>query len=226
MAELPIIYTVRLDLTEDVRDEFELWAAGKHIDDLLAAGFLSAMRFRSIHGDPQYMHLYQLPSVELLNTEKYQAVARNDDTPVRLSRGILNHSAALYQQQLAVQPGGASGNHGDGSAAGGGLTHAATVRMDVPEADAAELVRWHAEEHIPLMLEVPGMMNARLCRLTARHPTTPCREPEWISIYELENAGVVRDPAVKAANETDWAKRVHAVTTGVKFNVLERIAPF
>ena len=27
MAELPIIYTVRLDLTDEVRDEFERWAS-------------------------------------------------------------------------------------------------------------------------------------------------------------------------------------------------------
>ena len=45
MPELPIIYTVRLDLTDEVRDEFERWAAGKHIQDVLThPGFMWARR--------------------------------------------------------------------------------------------------------------------------------------------------------------------------------------
>ena len=226
MAELPIIYTVRLDLTDEGRDDFERWAAGKHIQDLLAAGFLSAMRFRSVHGDPKYLHLYQLPNTELLGTEKYKDVSRNDDTGSRLQESIRNHSAALYRQELAVNVPEAAGSNAGGSSAGGKLTHLATVRMDVPDPEAGEMFRWHEEEHIPLMLAIPGMINARLCRLTAQHPTTPCHEPEWISIYELENAEVARDPGLKAANETEWAKKIHAVTTGVRFNVMERIEPF
>ena len=59
MAKLPIIYTVRLDITPEARDEFEAWASTKHIDDLLAAGFLSATRFKASKGSPEYLHLYR-----------------------------------------------------------------------------------------------------------------------------------------------------------------------
>jgi len=225
MPELPIIYTVRLDLTDDVRDEFERWAAGKHIRDLLAAGFLSATRFRSIQGDPQYLHLYQLPNVELLSTERYKDVSKNDNTASQLRDGPLNHSAALYKQELTVDVPDLAGNQGAGSTLNNNPSHLATVRMDVPDEESADLVRWHREEHIPLMMAIPGVASARLCRRVAQHPVTPCHEPEWISIYELESADVVRDPSVTAANETEWAKKVHAVTTGVRFNLMERIAP-
>ena len=111
MAELPIIYTVRLDLTDEVRDEFERWASGRHIQDVLAAGFLSASRFRSIQGDPQFLHLYQLPNVELLGTDRYKDVARNDNTASRLRHGMLNHSAALYKQELVANISDKQGSH-------------------------------------------------------------------------------------------------------------------
>ena len=225
MAELPIIYTNRLDLADDVRDEFEPWAAGKHIQDVLAAGFLSGLRFRSIQGDPEFLHLYQLPNVELLSTDRYNDVKKNDNTANRLRYGMSNHSAGLYKQELAVNVPETPGSPSEGSTGGIKPTHLATVRMDVPEQESGELVRWHREEHIPLMMAVPGVVTARLCRLTAHHPISPCHEPGWISIYELESADVVRDPGVKAANETEWAKKVHAVTTDVRFNLMERIAP-
>ena len=217
MAELPIIYTVRIDLTDEVRDGYDLWASGRHSQDLLAAGFLSALRFRSIHGDPQYLHLYQLPNVELLSTERYKDVSRNDDTGSQFHHGTSNHSAALYKQEIAV-------NVSD-PASGFKSSHLATVRMDVPEAEADELVRWHREEHIPQMMAVSGVASARLCRFVSEHPVSPCHEPKWISIYEMESADVVQDAKVKAANETEWAKKIHAVTSDVRFNLLERIAP-
>ena len=61
MADAPIIYTVRLNLSEDVEDEANRWNNTAHISDLLAAGFLSAVRFRSIRGEPKYLHLYEFP---------------------------------------------------------------------------------------------------------------------------------------------------------------------
>ena len=224
MAELPIIYTVRLDLTDEVRDEFERWAAGRHIQDVLAAGFLSASRFRSIQGDPQFLHLYQLPNVELLGTERYKDVARNDNTANQLRHGMQNHSAALYKQELLVKTPDEPGSH-SGSTLDNKTTHLATVRMDVSSGASDELIKWHREEHIPLITAVTGVLSARLCRLTAKHPITKCNEPEWISIYEMESDEVLRNPGIKAANETEWAKKVHAVTHDVRFNVMERIEP-
>lgn len=225
MTKLPIIYTNRLDLKDEVRDEFEPWAAGRHIQDVLAAGFLSALRFRSIQGEPKFLHLYQLPNVELLNTERYNDVKKNDNTANRLRHGMLNHSAALYKQELAVNVAETPGSLGKGLTGKINPSHLATVRMDVPEEQSGELIRWHREEHIPLMMAVRGVVTARLCRLTAKHPTSPFNEPGWISIYELENADVVREAGVKAANETEWAKNVHAFTTDVRFNLMERIEP-
>ena len=102
MADLPIIYTVRLDMSQDVEEESNRWNNTNHISDLLGSGFLSAVRFRSIKGEPKYLHLYELPGLELLSTEAYANVRKNDTWGPKLSHGFSNHPASLYEQVLAV----------------------------------------------------------------------------------------------------------------------------
>jgi len=41
MPNHPIIYTVRMDVTDEVRSLFEEWASTRHIEDPLAAGVLA-----------------------------------------------------------------------------------------------------------------------------------------------------------------------------------------
>ncbi len=228
MPQLPIIYTVRLDITPEARDEFEAWASTKHIDDLLAAGFLSATRFRASKGRPEYMHLYELPDIELLQTEEYQNVGKNDATIAKVKDQLSNHSASLYEQVIAVNVPETPRSFPSPreSSVGGVLSkHLITVQMDVEAGREEELVKWHEEEHIPTLLQAKGMVNGRLCRRAANHPTTPCRDPEWVSIYEMEGPETLRDPKVKEANETEWAKRMHQATSDVRLCVLERITP-
>ena len=228
MAKLPIIYTVRLDITPEARDEFEAWASTKHIDDLLAAGFLSATRFRASKGSPEYLHLYELPNPELLQTEKYQNVGKNDATIGRLSNELRDHSASLYEQVIAVKvPETPRSFPSPRESSVGGVVskHLITVQMDVEAGREEELVRWHREEHIPTLLQAKGMVNARLCRRAAKHPKTPCRDPEWVAIYEMEGPETLGDPKVREANETEWAKLMHQATSDVRLCVLERITP-
>ena len=217
MEDLPIIYTVQLDVSEEMEEEANRWCNTTHISDLLAAGFLSATRFRSIRGEPRYLHVYELPSTELLSTEAYANVSKNDDWGARIIPSFSNHSASLYQQVLAMNvPETPEGVRSDCLIA---------VRMDVAPEAADELVQWHREEHIPLILEAKGAISARLCRKHGQHPRSPSHDPEWVSFYEIDSLDVLKDPKVKESNETDWAKRMHATTSSVSFGVLERIFP-
>ena len=102
MPDLPIIYTIRLDMQEDVTEEANLWNNTRHISDLLGSGFLSAVRFRSLKGEPEYLHLYELPNIDLLSTESYKNVRKYDDWGPKLSHGFSNHSASLYNQLVTV----------------------------------------------------------------------------------------------------------------------------
>ena len=57
------------------------------------------------------------------------------------------------------------------------------------------------------------------------HPRTPCLDPEWISIWEIDDADALRHPDLKAANDTEWARRVHEFTTDIRLGLHERIHP-
>ena len=230
MPDLPIIYTIRLDMQADVEEESNLWNNTRHISDLLGSGFLSAVRFRSLMGEPAYLHLYELPGIELLSTQAYKNVRINDDWGPKLSHGFSNHSASLYNQLVTVNINETPRTFEEprDPAKSMGAVQSdflITVRMDVHPDSAGELVKWHEEEHIPLLMKVPGFQSARLCRRGGLHPRTPCLDQEWISIYEIDNPDAARHPDVKAANGTEWAQRMHAVTTDVRLGLHQRIHP-
>ena len=173
MAELPIIYTVRLDLSPEVRDEFDAWAGTKHIDDLLSAGFLSATRFRASKGQPEYLHVYELPEIGLLQTEKYQNMGRNDNSMANLRHGVLNQSASLYEQVVAINvPETPQSFSSPRTTPVGGVRnrHLITVQMDVEAGQEEQLVEWHREEHIPKLLEAKGMVRRAVVPEGGRAP--------------------------------------------------------
>ena len=230
MPNHPIIYTIRLDMQEDVTEEANLWNNTRHISDLLGSGFLSAVRFRSLKGEPAYLHLYELPNIELLSTQAYKNVRINDDWGPKLSHGFSNHSASLYNQLVTANinetPRDFEEPRDPAKSMGAVQSpYLLTVRMDVSPDNADELIKWHEEEHIPMMMKVPGFRSARLGRRAGLHPRTPCLDPEWIAIYELDDPDAISHPDVKAANGTEWAQRMHAVTTDVRLGIHQRIHP-
>lgn len=228
MEKLPIIYTVRIDLSKDIEKEANRWNNTAHISDLLAAGFLSAVRFQSLKGKPKYLHLYELPDATLLDTEIYRNVRKNDTWGAKLTHGFSNHSASLYEQILAVNvPVSSLSDSTPRTNSIGSIRSKflATVAMDVVPEAADELIKWHQQEHIPLILKADGVVNARLCRKQGKHPRTPSHDPEWISIYELDSLNALEHPKIKESNETEWAKRMHAKTSDVRISTLERIFP-
>ncbi len=220
MAKLPVIYTVRMDVAPEVRDLFEEWASGRHINDLIATGFLSAQRFRASKGKPEFLHLYELESIDLLRTDAYAAVAKNDPNIAQVRTGLINHSASLYEQVVYLPSEGA-----EERVPGVSARHLITVQLEVEEGKEDELIEWHRTEHIPTLLQAEGMLAGRLCRRTAKHPHTPCLDPTWVSIYEMSGPETLGDPNVKEANSTEWAQRMHAVTTEARLGILERITP-
>ena len=230
MPDLPIIYTIRLDMQEDVEEESNLWNNTRHISDLLGSGFLSAVRFRSLKGEPGYLHLYELPNIELLSTQAYQNVRKFDEWGPTLSHGFSNHSASLYNQLVTANINDTPRifeEPRDPAKSMGAVQspYLITIRMDVSPENADELVKWHEEEHIPLMMKVPGFRSARLGRRAGLHPRTPCLDPEWISIWEIDDPKAISHPSVEDVNSTEWAQRMHAVTTDVRLGLHQRIHP-
>ena len=75
------------------------------------------------------------------------------------------------------------------------------VQTDVELEMEEEFNRWYDEEHIPALLNVPGVITARR-GINAGHGR------KYVAIYEHENLNVQHTQAYHAAIETEWTKRI------------------
>jgi hypothetical protein len=81
------------------------------------------------------------------------------------------------------------------------------VSLSVPAESEQDMTAWYAEEHIPMLLEVPGWRRIRRYRLT-RALDAP--GPDFLSLHELAGPEVLEEPGYRAAISTPWRDRVVA----------------
>ena len=87
------------------------------------------------------------------------------------------------------------------------------VYTDVPDDKEEEFNRWYNEEHIGLLLDMPGFLNA------ARYVAISVK-PKYLACYELESPEVIHSPEHERhmANPTEWSKRMSPMVIGTNFN--------
>jgi hypothetical protein len=61
---------------------------------------------------------------------------------------------------------------------------------------------WYADEHIPMLLAVPGWRRVRRFRLIAG------TAPAYLALHELTSVAAVEEPAFRAAVTTPWRNRI------------------
>ena len=67
------------------------------------------------------------------------------------------------------------------------------VMMDVEPEKEAEFNKLYSEEHVPLLLNVPGVISA------ARYKTSSEGSPKYMAVYELESPDVPDSEAWRKA---------------------------
>jgi hypothetical protein len=81
----------------------------------------------------------------------------------------------------------------------------------VPEGSENDPAAWYTEEHIPMLLQVPGWRRIRRFRLTRALDGPGDLEPgSFLSVHELAGPEVLEDPGFRAAVSTPWRDRVVA----------------
>ncbi|HLF76457.1 MAG TPA: hypothetical protein VJB57_03115 [Dehalococcoidia bacterium] len=83
------------------------------------------------------------------------------------------------------------------------------VTLDVEMAWEAEFNRWHVEEHVPLLLSLPGFVAAERWQALRGEP----KYMAWyhldsLDAYEKTDAGLVLRPEHAQVVNTEWAARV------------------
>jgi hypothetical protein len=192
-----------LTMTEppaQMEEEFNAWYDSEHLPERLSiSGFHSARRWIDPHapaGSGKYLATYELDSPQALQTPEYLAHVGDHFTPWSkrcLSRCLLFRRWACAQ----VFPGDAPP---DPAAQAVCLT-----LCDVPEARESEFNRWQNEEHLPRLLAMPGVLNARRFRAAEGGPA-------HVTLLELADAAVQDRIDWTAAMSTPWAQRVAGVT--------------
>src|SRR5438309_2222479 len=92
------------------------------------------------------------------------------------------------------------------------------VRMDVAHDHDAVFNQLYDTEHLPLLLKLPGCVNA------VRYRTSTAGEPRYLCVYEVDSAQL---PMSKLWNDASdigrWKPEVRAYTYNKKWIVSERL---
>ena len=177
--------------------EFHDWYDNEHGPARLTVpGFRGARRYRALDGQkPTWLALYDLDSPEVIDSPAYKALgAQASDRDRSVAAGLATLDRRVYEQISSDGP-------------GPGPVIVARA-MSVPASAEEDMAAWYAEEHIPMLLNVPGWRRIRRFRLT-RALDGP--EPgSFLSVHELDGPEVLEDPGYRSAVSTPWRDRVVA----------------
>ena len=95
---LPVLYVVEIGVAEEDIEYYDRWYAGRHAPDLYDAGFHRCTSYRTVEGSFNVLDLYEIPSWEILTSESYKRVGRNDPYRDAVLRNLLSQGYSLYDQ--------------------------------------------------------------------------------------------------------------------------------
>ncbi|HET9972716.1 MAG TPA: hypothetical protein VFQ68_31080 [Streptosporangiaceae bacterium] len=182
--------------------EFHDWYDNEHGPARLTVpGFRGVLRYRALDEQkPTWLALYELDGPEVIDSPGYTALAgqaSDRDKAVMAALGALERR--VYEQISE-----------DGSPMGRPAPVILAVSLSVPAESEADLAAWYTEEHIPMLLQVPGWRRIRRYRLV-RGLDGPGPEPSsFLSLHELAGPEVLEEPGYRAAISTPWRDRVVA----------------
>jgi hypothetical protein len=177
--------------------EFHDWYDHEHGPArLVVPGILAAARYRALDDlKPPWLALYELSSPDVIDSPEYKALgATASDRDRSVGAALATLERRVYEQISS-----------DGSAAGDSAPVLLAVSISVPEAAVADLDAWYTQEHIPMLLGVPGWRRIRRYRLVHALDTAG---PDFLSLHELAGPEVFDDPAYKPAVSTPWRDRI------------------
>jgi hypothetical protein len=185
-------------------DEFTDWYDHEHVPARLALdGFGAVNRFRATDSlTPEWLATYEVrPGT--LDGAAYKAVWANASAR---EKSIM--SAATIDRRL-YSPISDSGDTGQAPPV------LMAVSMSVPESGVADMEAWYVEEHIPMLLAVPGWRRSRRYRLASGDG------PAYLSLHEIDSLAAFEEPGYKAAISTPWRDRIVGSAIGRERRVFE-----
>lgn len=179
--------------------EFHDWYDNEHGPARLTVpGIRNGMRFHALDDmAPPWLAMYDMDP-GALDSPEYKAVtaaASEREKSVMSRLAILDRR--VYSQISEV-----------GEASGGPPPVVLAVSLSVPAGMEDDLDAWYAEEHIPMLMEVPGWRRIRRFRLTGGGG------PDFLSLHEVAGQEVFDAPGYRAAVTTPWRDSIVGAAIG------------
>lgn len=175
----PAILFSQMEPPASLAEEFHAWYEADHIPARMALpGFRGARRFRALDGAPAYLAVYELDSLDALETEGYRQLKA---APSALTGRMLGHVSGFTRftcEQVADI----------GSAVHGG--YLSVVAFAVPGEFTAAFDAWYEGEHVPMLLEADDWLRVR------RYRVLEGTGGPWthLALHELGSAEVMDSP--------------------------------
>jgi hypothetical protein len=189
--------------------EFTDWYDNEHVPARLALdGFGAVNRFRAADSlIPEWLATYEVKP-GTLDGAAYKAVW--EQASAREKRIM---SSATIDRRLYAPI-------SDSGATAEAPPVLMAVSMSVPESAEADMEAWYVEEHIPMLLAVPGWRRSR------RYVLTSGDGPKYLSLHEIDSPESFDRPEYKAAISTPWRNRVVASAIGREKRVFDLYKSF
>jgi hypothetical protein len=183
----PIIYITRGQMSDEFELEQRDWYRRRHSTDLLGVGFWSARGYRC-PSKPQNCNVYELPNVELLSSDAYMNMRKNDPYSPTVMKAYSYLSASLYMQVAVKDP------RGEPTASVPTMRGPVLEMVNFDHTDGrAGVHEWFESSVVSGHLGNEAVRTMRLWEQCAAHPLFPPSEPRWCVAVEW-----TRDPGTAA----------------------------
>ena len=174
-------------------DAFNAWYGDEHAPARLTVpGIFNARRYAAIEDDgPRYMAIYDLEAPTTLERPEYRRLYAEQSAR---EKTIMAALPLLDRRVLRVVL--------DAEPWTEDAPFQMTVSLQPPDGAEDDLVAWYREEHIPMLLEVPGWRRIRLCQ------QVDGSGPRFTALHELESPAVFETEPYRTATSTPWRNRI------------------
>jgi hypothetical protein len=179
--------------------EFHDWYDNEHLPARLTVpGFESATRYRALDGlKPPWLAAYDIvPGT--LDSPEYVAVRTNSSDR---EKSVMARLPTLDRREYQLISDERPTDVPDGESPAPVLM---SVSMSVPAGTEDDMFAWYADEHIPMLLAVPGWRRARRYRLVSG------TGPKYLSLHDIAGEHVFTEDSYQAAVTTPWRERIVA----------------
>jgi hypothetical protein len=200
-----LLYLDRLDVAHDEQASFNRLYQHDVLPELRKVrGVLRVARYQTESGrDPRYLALYEIADRNVVASPEWIAASEKTHWLDRLLPFVMNRHDGIYARI------------GGNAKLTYGTRYVLCVSIDI-EAHKEDLMnRLYDAEHIPLLLQLPGVVNVVRYRATQGNP-------RYLAIYEIEHPEIPTTREWAVASDTGrWKLEVKPYTYNRSFVVYE-----